>query len=124
MKNKILFAATILFGLLMVNSGLNKFLNYMPMPEISPEMMTVLMAFSTTKWIFPLVGIAEIIGGILIAIPRYRALGAIIIFPVMVGILVHHAVHDFAGIGFGLLLFAINLWIILENREKFQPMVN
>ncbi|WP_224996895.1 DoxX family membrane protein [Cesiribacter sp. SM1] len=123
MKNKIFFAAALLFGLVMINSGLNKFFGYMPMPEVSPEMMTVLMAFGTTKWIFPLVGLAEIVGGILIAIPRYRALGAIVIFPVMVGILVHHLVHDIAGIGLGLVLFAINLWVIIEHRKKYQPMV-
>lgn len=123
MKNKIFFAASLLFGLVMVNFGLNKFFGYIPMPEVAPEMMTILVALSTTKWILPLVGLAEIVGGILIAIPRYRAFGAIVIFPVMVGILVHHLVHDIAGIGLSLVLFAINLWVIIEHREKYQPML-
>lgn len=35
----------------------------------------------------PLVGFAEVIGGVLIILPRTRALGALIIFPVMVGII-------------------------------------
>ena len=123
MKNNILLVLTILFGLIMVNSGLNKFFNYMPMPEVSPTMMTVLTALMTTKWIFPLVAIVEIVGGILIAIPKYRALGALIILPVMVGIVVHHLLHDLAGVGMGLVLFAINVWVLFENKEKYLPMV-
>ncbi|WP_207436030.1 DoxX family protein [Sabulibacter ruber] len=123
MKNKILSALTLLFGLMMVSFGLNKFFHYMPMPEPSPEMMPIIMALVATGWILPLVAVAEIVGGVLIAIPRYRALGALIIFPVMVGIVVHHLAHDIAGIGMSLALFAINVWVIFENREKYLPMV-
>jgi uncharacterized membrane protein YphA (DoxX/SURF4 family) len=123
MKNKILLVVTILFGLMMVNAGLNKFFNHMPMPEVSPEVMTVLMALMTAKWILPLVGIAEIVGGVLIAIPRYRALGAIIIFPVTIGILVHHLTHHMAGVGMGLVLLIVNVWIMVEDKEKFMPML-
>lgn len=95
----------------------------MPAPKLSPEMMTVFMAFVTIKWILPLVAIAEIAGGVLIAIPKYRALGAIIIFPVIVGILAHHLTHDPAGTGLGLILFIINVWVIIENKERYLHMI-
>lgn len=39
------------------------------------------------KWLLPLIAVAEIIGGILVIISKNKALGAIIIFPVMVGVL-------------------------------------
>ncbi len=123
MKNKILTGLFILFGLMMVNSGLNKFFNYMPMPEMSEEMMQIMGGFMTIKWIFPLVAIVEIIGGILIAIPKTRALGAIIILPVMVGIFVHHLVLDMSAIGIVLVLFAINIWAIVDNWNKYKPMI-
>ncbi|RXG20671.1 DoxX family protein [Leeuwenhoekiella aequorea] len=123
MKNKIFTALCILFGLMMVNSGLNKFFNYMPMPEMSEEMMLIMEAFMTIKWILPLVAIVEIVGGALIAIPKTRALGAIIILPVMVGIFVHHLVHDLSGIGIALILFAINIWVLVANWSKFEPII-
>lgn len=123
MKNKILAVLCGLFGLMMLNSGLNKFFNFMPMPEVSEELMQVLGAFVTIKWIFPLVAIVEIIGGILIAIPKTRALGAIVILPIMVGIFVHHMVHDIAGIGITLVLFAINIWAIATNWNKYLPII-
>jgi uncharacterized membrane protein YphA (DoxX/SURF4 family) len=108
---------------MMINSGLNKFLNYMPMPEMSEEMMQIIGSFMAIKWIFPLVAIIEIVGGALIAIPRTRALGALVILPVMVGIIVHHLVHDLAGIGIALILFAINIWVIVANWNKYQPII-
>ncbi|MEO9891055.1 DoxX family protein [Aurantibacter sp.] len=123
MKNKILTVLCILFGLMMINSGLNKFLNYMPMPEMSEEMMKIMGGFMTIKWIFPLVAIVEIIGGALIAIPKTRALGALVILPVMVGIFIHHFVHDLSSIGIAVVLFAINIWAIIANWNKYEPII-
>lgn len=123
MKNKILTVLCILFGLMMVNAGLNKFFNYMPIPEMSDSMMRVIGGFMAIKWILPLVAIVEIIAGVLIAIPKTRALGAIIILPVMVGIVIHHLVHDISGVGIGLILFGINIWAIIANWHKYEPII-
>lgn len=123
MKNKVLTVLCILFGLMMINSGLNKFFNYMPMPEMSEEMMQIMGGFLAIKWIFPLVAIVEIIGGILIAIPKKRALGAIVLLPVIVGIFIHHLVHDITGIAIALILLAINIWVIIANWDKYKPII-
>lgn len=124
MKNKILLVFTALFGLMMLNSGLNKLFNYMPMPELTEQQLALFGAFAQIKWLFPLVAIVEIVGGVLIAIPKTRALGAIVILPVMVGIVVHHAVHDPGTIAIALIMFAINLWAIIDNKDKYLPMIS
>lgn len=124
MKSKILFAISLLFGLMFINSGLNKFLNYMPMPEKMPEkMVKAFGAFMEIGWLLPLVGLAEIIGGILIIIPRTRALGAIIIFPIMVGILLTHIFQDQTGLPIAITLAAILIWIMFENRAKYFSLI-
>ncbi|MBA3706386.1 MAG: DoxX family protein [Bacteroidetes bacterium] len=124
MKNKILFVVSLLFGLMMINSGLNKFLNYMPMPKDMPEsMMKLMAALMEIKWLMPLVGIAEIVGGILIIPNRSRAFGAIILFPITVGILLTAIVNAPSVLVIAIVLLAINLWIIIDSREKYMPMV-
>ena len=124
MKSKILFAVSLLFGLMFINAGLNKFLNYMPMPKDMPEkMLKVMNAFMEIGWLMPLTGIAEIAGGILFIIPAYRALGAIIIFPVMIGILLTSIVNAPSGLPIALVLLVINLWVIIENRQKYLAMI-
>jgi putative oxidoreductase len=124
MKKKILFGVSLLFGLMYINSGLNKFFNYMPMPKDMPEnMMKLFAAFMTIGWLFPLIAVAEIVGGILFIIPKYRALGAIIIFPINIGILLTHMISAPSGLPMAIILMAINIWVIIENRQKYMPMI-
>jgi hypothetical protein len=124
MKKKILFVVSLLFGLMFINSGLNKFFHYMPMPKDLPEgLLKVMGAFMTITWLMPLIATFEIIGGILFITNKYRALGAIIIFPIMIGILLTHITVAPSGLPIALVLFAINLWVIIENREKYLPMI-
>jgi len=124
MKQKILMIVSILFGLMFINAGLNKFFNYMPVPQDLPQNMIDLMkAIMTFGWLMPLVAVVEIAGGVLFMINRFRALGAIVIFPVMVGILLTHIVNEPSGLPIALVLFAIELWVIYENRNKYIPMI-
>jgi uncharacterized membrane protein YphA (DoxX/SURF4 family) len=107
-----------------INAGLNKFFNYMPVPDNLPEkMMKAMTAFMEIGWLLPLIAVAEIIGGLLFMTNKFRALGAIIIFPVMIGILLTHIFIDTSGLPIALVLLAINLWVIIENREKYLPMI-
>lgn len=122
-KNKVLFVLALLFGLLFINAGLDKFFHFMPMPKDLPEkMLKAFDAFTEIGWLMPLVGIAELLGGLLIILPRTRALGALIIFPVMVGIALTNIVQDQRGLPLVLVLSAILLWIMYENRAKYLPL--
>ena len=124
MKKKIIFVVSLLFGLMFINSGLNKFFNYMPMPDdVSENMIKLMTAFMEIGWLMPLLAVAEIVGGILFITNKYRALGAVVIFPVMVGIVLTHIINDPSGLIIALVLFAINIWVIIENRKKYMPMI-
>ena len=123
MKNKIIFVLSLLFGLMFINAGLNKFFYYMPMPENLPEKMQKAMtAFTEIGWIMPLVGAVEVLGGLLIIIPKFRALGALMIFPIMVGIVLTNIVQDTSGLPFALVLSAILISIMFQNKEKYSAL--
>lgn len=124
MKKIILQILSALFGIMFVNSGLNKFFQYMPMPESMPEsMMKATAAMMEINWLIPLVGVGEILGGILFIFSRTRALGAVVIFPVMIGIVLTHLFISAMGLPIALVLFAVNLWVIFENWSRYLPMV-
>jgi len=124
MKNKILFVISILFGIMFINAGLNKFFNYMPVPNDLPEKLVETMtAIMEIGWLLPLVAITEIVGGIFFIIPRFRALGAIVIFPIMIGIILTNIITAPDGLPIPLLLLVINIWVIYENKEKYLPMI-
>lgn len=124
MKKKILFVLSILFGLIFINAGLNKFFYYMPVPDDLPaEVLRVSTAFMEIGWLMPMVAVVEIAGGLLFMIPKTRALGAIVILPVMMGVLMMHLCTAPSGLPIALVLLAINLWVIMENRERYLPMI-
>lgn len=124
MKKIILLILSVLFGLMFVSSGLNKFLNFMPVPEDIPEKLGQLTnSLMQIGWFMPLLGGVEVLAGILFIIPKFRAFGAVVIFPVMVGIMLTHTLTETSGLPVALALFVINIWVLYENREKYLPMI-
>jgi uncharacterized membrane protein YphA (DoxX/SURF4 family) len=125
MKAKILFVLCLLSSLMFINAGLDKFFHYMPMPKEMPEKMVKAgMAFTEIGWLLPLVGAIEIIGGLLLIFNRTRALGAIVILPVLTGILLANISMGPSGLPIAFALIAIILWVIIDNREKYLPMIS
>ena len=113
------FVVCLLTGLMFLNAGLNKIFNYLPSPELSEELTKVNTAFSTISWLMPLVAVVEICGGLLFIIPKTRILGALLLFPISVGILLQHIFYAPEGLLIGCLPLLIILWVILDNRKKF-----
>ncbi len=111
-----------LFALMFINAGLDKFFHYMPMPPMEGEMKKVFDAFITLKWLMPLTGFGELLGGLLILFPKTRALGSVVIFPVMIGILAHLITFMPSGLMISAPLFIINLWMIGDNWAKIKPL--
>lgn len=96
------------------------------MEKPTPEQMKLFAAFGEISWLMPLVGTVEVIGGLLFIFPKTRALGAIVILPVMVGIVAHVFTLDKSPMGMGIagVMFLINLWMIIDNKEKYKHLVS
>ncbi len=124
MKNKIFNVISVLFALLMINGGLNKFFNYLPVPPDLPvDLVNDNAALLEIEWMMPLVASAELLGGILILFSKTRALGAIIVFPIVVGILLLHATVAPKELPIALVLVAVLGWMFYENREKYLQLI-
>ncbi|WP_439506048.1 DoxX family membrane protein [Sediminibacterium sp.] len=124
MKRKIFTVATVLFALMFINGGLNKFFNYIPVPpDLPAEMVKVNTALMEIVWLMPLIAVAELVGGVLLLIPKLRALGAIVIFPIMVGIVHIHATVALSGLPLAIALSVILLWIMWEDKAKYLQLI-
>ena len=125
MKSKILFVLCLLTGLLFINSGFDKFFHHMPVPKEMPEKAVKAgMAFMTIGWILPLVGLAEIIGGLLLIFKKTRALGAVVILPVLTGIVLANISMAPSALPIAAVIIAIIVWVIVENWRKYLPMIS
>ena len=114
----------VLFGLMFINAGLDKFFHYMPMQPMEGEMKKIFDAINTLKWIIPLAGFVELIAGILVLFPKTRTLGSLMIFPVLIGILCHNATFMPEGLAIAGILFLINIWMIADNWTKIKSILN
>lgn len=124
MKSIIQNIVSLLAGLMFINAGLNKFFYYIPVPDDLPEQVVSMnAAMAEIGWLLPLVAIAEIVGGVLFIITRFRALGAIILFPVMLGILLIHLTVAPSGLPLAVVIFLILLWGIYDNWYKYLYLI-
>lgn len=121
----IYFILVLLFGLMFINSGLDKIFHYIPMPEnLSEEMMKKMGAMMEIGWLLPLVAFAEIVGGILVIVPKTRALGAIVLFPIMMGILLTHLTFAPDGLPIAIVLLLIHISILYNSRKQLMGLIS
>lgn len=118
MKEKVVLVVRILFGLMFVNAGLNKFLQYMPMPEMSEQGMALMEAFGDTAYMFPLIAITELLAGLMIISKKCTALGAVLLMPVTVNIFLFHAFLDPAGLVMAIVLLGINIYLLYSQKSR------
>jgi uncharacterized membrane protein YphA (DoxX/SURF4 family) len=124
MKQKILNVLSVLLGLMILNSGLNKLFNYLPVPPDLPEAVVKNnAAMMEIQWLMPLIAVAEIIGGLLLVVRRTRPLGVIVVFPVMVGVLLVHLFVMTQGLPIALVIWAMLGWMIYEYRDKYLALM-
>mgnify|MGYP002078267461 FL=1 len=124
MQTKILNILSIIFALLLINGGLDKFFHYMPIPPDLPEaLIKDTEAIMEIAWLLPLVGLTELISGLLVIFKRTRALGILVNIPVMTGVLLTHITVAPSGLPIALVIWAIILWNIWENRSKYLSLI-
>ena len=120
--------AGILLGLLFIMSAtvvLLKLVPTPPMPEGTPMAM-FMGAFGPTGYM-TFIKVLELVGGILVAIPRTRNWGLLIVGPILVNIL---AFHIFSTKGVGLenpmiiVIVALTAYLLWVGRKAFVGLLN
>ena len=110
----------ILLGLILVVFGLNKFLQFMPMPPM-PELAGELMgALVKSGYLMAVVAIVEIVTGVLLLINKYQPLALIVVFPVLFNAFIFHLFLDISGIGGALLAITMNVFLFLANKKSYR----
>ncbi len=128
MKNAPPIAGALL-GLIFVVFGLNFFLKFIPMPPPPPADSPVGMFMGA---LFPtgylaFVKVLEVLGGLLVAIPRTRALGLLVLGPIIVNIL---AFQVFLAGGAKLAdpvtvaIIVLPLFLLWAERKKFGALLS
>jgi len=103
MKNTIQKISIWVLTILMVVFGLNKFFGFITVAPPADETAQSFMGAIFTSYLYILVAVAEIVGGVLLTVPRTKFLGWLLLLPVIFNIVAFHLAHDFIGNGIWLL---------------------
>ena len=117
-----------LLGLLFIASGLVVLLKLAPMPpppEGTPA-ASFMAAFVPTGYL-TFVKVLEILGGVLVAIPRTRHFGLLVLGPILVNILAFHVfIMKGAGLSDPMLIVIVLLatYLLWVGRKSFANLTN
>jgi putative oxidoreductase len=110
-----------LLAIVFIVFGANFFINFMPMPPLTGDTLTFMNLFGGSGYM-ALIKILEIGFGVLLILSKTRALGLLLVLPIVVNILCFEVfIAKQPGIGIALLI--INIIGIYFNREKYKGII-
>ncbi len=118
--------AGILLGLIFVvlPGSLMLGLMQMPPPPAGSPAGQFFGVFYTTGWL-AFVQVCQIVGGILVAIPKTRNFGLLILGPIVINILCFHILVAKGGlVGPPLLVAVLAAFLLFVERRKFAQLAN
>ncbi len=123
MNSKLILAARILLGIMMVVFGLNKFLNFIPMPPIPGDGGT-LMGIYFSSGFLKIIGVIEVLGGLALLVNKYVPLATIFLIAVLFNAVVFHILHNPEGILFAAIGLILGLILVFGNKERFASVLS
>lgn len=110
-------------ALLMITFGLNKFLGFIPVEPPADPIAQQFMGAMFSTYLFKVVAVAEILGGILLVIPKTKFVGWLILLPVIFNIVAFHFAHDFVGNGIWLIPTILFIVIGYAQKDRIYSLV-
>jgi len=118
MNKNIETASAILLGLMMIIFGLNKFIGFIAVAPPNDPIAQQFLGAMFTSYLYIVVGLVEIIGGIFLLIPRLRFAGWLLQGIIIFNIVAFHVAHDFIGNGIWLVPTILFIIIGFFQLEK------
>ena len=110
----------VLLGVILLVFGANKFLNFIPM-EAPPE-DSFMAALIATGYMMPLIGISELVPGLLLLINKWKGLALVWLVPISINIVLFHIAFDISTIAPAAIVALFNAVLIYVNWNKFKTL--
>lgn len=119
MNPKVLLVARILVGIIMIVFGLNKFLEFLPPPEMTGEAGAYFGAIASAN-VITVIAIIEIITGLAFLSGKYLGLALVLNAPIAFNALLFHLSLDPAGFGPAALWVVLLIVIFIGIKDRFK----
>ena len=111
-------------GTTLVVFGANMIFHFIPMdlPDINSRAGKFMNSLSATGYIFPVVGVLEVLIGILLILKKWVAFALTILAPISINILLFHLFLDIPGLSIALAIVVFNTILILKHWPQYKPL--
>ena len=124
MKKGLLFTiAKYLLALIFIVFGANKLIGFMEMPPPDDPTAGVFLGAVFSSYLGKFLGIMEIIGGVLLVIPKTSFLGLLVLVPILANIVFFHIFHDFPGNPFWILTLILGIIAAIAHKDRLKSLV-
>ena len=114
-------ASRLLLGLIFLVLGANGILHFLPMPLPTGDALTWYGIMASHGWM-SFVGVVSIIGGLLLLVGRFVPLALVLLAPVIVNILLYHALLWPHGYILAIVAAVLEVILLIVYRRSFASL--
>jgi len=122
MNSQFTLLVRIVLGILLVVFGSNNFLHFIPLPPPTGSAADFMNSLGATGYIFPVVGVLEVIIGVMLLLKKWIAFALILLAPISINILLFHLFLDIPGLSAALLVAILNAILIYKHWKQYTPL--
>lgn len=119
----VILGARIIEGLIFLIFGLNGILHFFKMPLPTGDALTWFGIMAAHHWI-NFVAVVQLIGGLLLLVGRFVPLALTILAPVIVNILLYHALLWPHGAALAIVVLIMELFLLGVYWRSFAPLLH
>lgn len=119
MKKWISYGLRILFGLMLIVSGSNRFLCFIPIDHPEGLAGEVMEGFVKAGYLLPLVAVLLIGIGIMFVFNKFIPVAAVLLVPLSINFVGFHLAVDMAGIAPAAFVFIVNVYFLFLYRHTY-----
>ncbi|MBP6557794.1 MAG: DoxX protein [Flavobacterium sp.] len=114
--------ARIALGLALVVFGANKLFNFIPMEAPTGSAGDFMNSLGATGYIFPVLGVLEIIIGAMLLLKKWVAFALILLAPISINILLFHLFLGISGLPIAIVILLFNGILIYKHWQQYKPL--
>lgn len=120
---KVQIILQMLLGLVFLTFGLNKFIGFIPMPQLGESATNFMMALGSCGYMFPVIGGLEVLCGLSLLTNKYTSLSLLLLAPITFNILGFHLALEQGGLVISTIITIIHIYLIYDYKEKYKPLL-
>ena len=110
----------VLLGAGLIVFGVNKFFEFLPIPEFKDNAASFMSSLDATGYVLPVLGGLEIAIGLLLISNKWTPFALLLLAPISVNIILFHLFLDLPDILSAVIVFGLNVVLIYKHWKVYR----